>query len=338
VTNGLDRKPGRIRIFFINCPSLDIPACSYLIAAQNAVQRIFEFEIYDFSVYLEHMRTRPKGLGSRILGLLGSYGGPTRRWAARLYRARQARTAVPILESSLPLSDWDATIQRAIRGHDEWLSDLPRSYGNWSIEAAPAIIVTETPLAGGYFAAADRGLAIVTIAGWNRNYAPPSALEFILHNVQRYALHFVFSLGNHYPTRGCVWDFDANVEDARIETTLGYLCSACERKLAEHASPSVVDEVKHLLSHDWIGKTEDYGSVAGNLRRVFGFDLARTKGLSRGVFEQILEEGGKEALKYLVPLVLGLLLGRYLPQPSTNASQNRQETTVPGKVAPAQVK
>ena len=124
---GAFQKPVRVRVFFLNCPSLDIAACSYLIAAQNTVQRVFEFEIYDFSVYLAKTREGPTDFTSRFLELLTRSRVPGRRWATRRYRSRQDRIAIPGLGSSIPLDTWFPAIRETIRAHDSWLSQLPEA-------------------------------------------------------------------------------------------------------------------------------------------------------------------------------------------------------------------
>ncbi len=301
----------RVRVFFINCPRLNWMACSYLTLAQNNVQDIFEFEIYSFWLYVKQTKGDPPGATTKLLSYLSGRSVPFRRWALRRYAARLDVAAAPFLASPLPLTGCTELIGDVLQAHDKWLEELPRHYGGWSIRSAPTIVVTETPFEGGYYAWSEGELAIISIASWERYCAPPSILEFILSRVQRYALRLVFrpELGSHYPTRACIWDFNANLEDTRDGVLVGYLCRDCEEALARQADASTIQTIKDLLKLEWIGRPEDLGSVASNVRRIFGYDLSRTKGLSRGFRDRLLEVTTSEVVKWVIPFVLTLLAG-----------------------------
>lgn len=46
----------RIRIFFINCPSLAVDAAAFLILAQNQAQSAIQFEVEHFWIFGETLR------------------------------------------------------------------------------------------------------------------------------------------------------------------------------------------------------------------------------------------------------------------------------------------
>lgn len=188
-----------------------------------------------------------------------------------------------------------------------------------SIEEAPTVIVTETPFGGKYseyYAWADDEdkVAIVTIAHWQRRFAPPSVLEFLLTCIQRYSLRMAYpqAVGSHYPTRACIWDFNANLEDVRPGILVGYLCSACTEGLSQVTSASELDAIKRFIKNDWIGRTEDHGTVASNLKRIYGYDLDRTRGLSPSFRDQLVQALTSEAAKWIVPFVLGALVSWFV--------------------------
>lgn len=304
----------RVRLFFLNCPRLDTLACSYLLLAQNVIQSVFEFEVYHFWIYAENTSKPPTQITSRLLRWWASRTLPLRRRAEHLYHARVDRETATCLRAPLKLEAGVQEIRMLVKKHDEWLSHLPSSYGGWAISPGTTIVVTETPFEGGYYADADGDIAVISVASWQRHFAPPSVLEFILSRVQRYALRLGLSaaVGSHYPTRACIWDFDANVDDTRAGVLVGYICQHCEQALASQVEADKLATIKKLLSHEWIGKTEDPGSVASNIRRTFSYDLSRTKGLSPGIWERLVEVGASETVKWIAIAVLGFVAGHYL--------------------------
>jgi len=298
----------RIRILFVNCPRLDVTACKYLILAQNKVQGIFQFEAYLFSIFAEQVKAATFDTAAKLLKRWSTMPLPFRKWAERRYAARADRVAAPFLAVPMGRQSCVGLMKDIVIKHDQWLSGLPRSYGNWSIERAPTIVVTETPLEGGYYGWSEEDLAIISISQWQRYFAPPSVLEFILSSSQRYSLRmsFVSEIGSHYPTRGCIWDFNANVGDARAGILVGYLCDSCEFSLlSAGVTEEEVTALKRLLTHEWVGNTETAGSVAGNLKRVFSYDLSRTKGLHASMRERLSDALTSETAKWIVAVVLG---------------------------------
>jgi hypothetical protein len=224
----------RVRLFFLNCPRLDTLACSYLLLAQNTVQSVFEFEVYHYWVFATNASTAALPVTSRVLQWWAGRSLPFRHRAERLYKAKLDRQRAPFLKQPLDVDEGIGLIRKVIEEHDRWLSNLPASYGGGAIENSVTIVITETPFQGGYYANAEGDIAVLSIANWQRHFAPPSVLEFILSRVQRYALRLGFStpIGSHYPTRACIWDFDANVDDTRTGVLVGYLCGRCEEALA----------------------------------------------------------------------------------------------------------
>ncbi|MCI0620295.1 MAG: hypothetical protein L0387_01235 [Acidobacteria bacterium] len=306
-----------IRVLYANCPNLDEAACTYLILAQNAVQSVFEFEVYhlwlqaaktDAGDYLTHLS---RWLDRRSLPL------PFGKTVDRRCNARLERLIWPPLRAAMPPSTAIEQLRPLLQKHDEWLQQLPSNYGNRTIRPAPTVVITETPFEGFYFGWSAGDLAIASVSHWRKRQTPPSLLEFILDQVQRYALRMGVNqrIGSHYPTRACIWDFDANVSDAKMSVLVGHLCGACEDFLLEQLSESELKEIRHLLSHTWIGRTDEPGSVASNLKRVFGYDLARTRGLSPSFLDHLRQASSSEMVRLIgawLLAILTLLTGAWL--------------------------
>ena len=153
----------------------------------------------------------------------------------------------------------------------------------------------------GYFGWSTSDVAIACVGEWPEKVHASVFVEFILDQVQRYALRLAIDdrLGSHYPTRGCVWDFDANIEDARLSPLIGYLCASCEQLLTARVTATNYEKYVSLLEDKWLGTTDAAGSVASNLKRIFGYDLARTRGLSASFLENVREAASSEIVKLI---------------------------------------
>jgi hypothetical protein len=311
-----------IRIFFANCPHLDESAAAYLVLAQNSVQSVVEFEIWHLHVYGEEIgagNLRTSFLKTWSLVSLSGMALPWKQAAARRYIAAMDRLVMPPLASSMAPSTATIDLFRPIlKGNEDWITGQEAGvYGNRTIRPAPTVIVTETPFEGGYFGWSESDVAIASIAGWRSRYTPPSLLEFILDQVQRYAMRLAINpeLGSHYPTRACIWDFDANIADARLSPLIGYLCDSCEQLIAGQVTAIELKELRHLLSHKWLGKADEPGSVASTLKRTFAYDLTRTRGLSAGFLDRVREATPSEVVKLIgaaIALVASVAFGWWI--------------------------
>jgi hypothetical protein len=281
----------KVRILFVNCPTLDVEACTYLLLAQNSFQDLFEFEVCHHWIPLY----REEGVRGK---LLARFWADTRIFGFKLWGAKKAESAVlaamecekyPFLKGEIDIGDMEP-LHSLIVAHEEWLQKNPPDYGG-AQNSLPTVVITETPLHGQYISNTVGSIAVVTLANWKRQFSPPSALEFILLSVQRLSARVSLQrkLSSHYPTRSCIWDFTANVADIKSAILIGYICSDCRTSLLECLSEDELNKFESLVRHSWIGKLEDPGSVASNLKRVFDYDLSTTRGLKLGLIDRCLD-------------------------------------------------
>lgn len=181
----MPRRP--VRIVFANCPHLDREAACYLLLAQNRAQSVLEFELYHVAAFAEHFGLR--NWRSRVL----KRWSESPPWLARRWERELELLAIPALRSVLPLSTGAALIEPFVIQHDSWISGLKTNYGGWTLRLGPTIIITETPVQGGYFGLGDDNFAVISVTDFHRKYTPPSLLEFVLTNVQRYALRLAIN-------------------------------------------------------------------------------------------------------------------------------------------------
>jgi hypothetical protein len=215
----------------------------------------------------------------------------------------------PFLTQAAPPKELMSHIRTLVQNHDLWLKNLPTTYGNWTLRDGPTIVITETEMEGGYFGWSDGTVAVVSLAAWKRYSVPTSILEFVLSAVQRYTLRMTVNdkIGAHYPTRACIWDFDAHQDDAALAHLAGYLCEQCQRLIQGSTSEDALAEIENLLSHRWIGNTDTPGEVASTLRRAFGYDLARTRGPRATFWERAKEQLPMQVLSLPSVIVTALV-------------------------------
>jgi hypothetical protein len=120
------------------------------------------------------------------------------------------------------------------------------------------IAVISPPLKGDYFEYPSRGLNIVTTDNWEKAYAPPPVVIYLLFQFAFAVSSFVANLSpgqvrrrmRHNGFRGCI--FNSTVGRRRFLSVLiaGYICADCEARLCEWGvSDRNLDSLGHLLSH-----------------------------------------------------------------------------------------
>jgi hypothetical protein len=151
---------------------------------------------------------------------------------------------------------------------------------------------------------------VVSTADWKKYFSPPSMLEFILRIIQQYSLFFLvpsFS-GNHHATRGCIFDYNADLEDIKNKILLGYICEDCERELKKLLRDESVEQIKSFTDLKWVGKVDETGSIANLLKNSFGYNLCRTRGAKPSWSERAAETFQSTLVSESVKLAITLLL------------------------------
>ena len=311
--------PKRIRIFFINCPTLATDGAAYLLLAQNRVQTTIQFEVHHFWVYGQISQGLLPGRFSRLLEKLEDKY-PRLGWLARRNRSLRDLRAAPSFYETLQHKNWEQQVSEFVAKYDTWFAGT--GYYKYDYEKAPAIVITETSIAGKYLSYCGERVGVVSLSDWKAFFKPGSALEFILTNVQRLSLRLSFGaiIGSHFPTRGCIWDFDVHQPDIRISALLGLLCLTCQRNLKAAIPETAFAEIEKLIANEWIGRRDDPVSVAASLAKNYKYELRRATGLNPGLFSSISESMkagiGKfflDILKWVLILLLTIFLVSYFP-------------------------
>lgn len=317
----------RVRIFFINCPTLAVEAATYLLLAQNKAQSSLQFEIRHFWLYSvdkasEVENSRFKLWVERHDDTLTRFWWLGGSWLARLNRAKLDLEAAPHFAQEFNLETCFRQTKETINKYDNWVAHRSeRGANNYdALKSAPVIVVTETPLPYNFIShiGNDRQLGIVSLSGWKRYFKPASALECALAGVQKIAVALCCSstIGFHYPTRGCLFDYAQYVQDTRIGAFLGYLCETCKKDLERTTSKEQYHDITRLIENKWIGRRDIDDSVAQVLSRIYRYDLSRSTGLRPRFKDEIVRSIQSESGKVFWAVGVGsfiFLLAAYAP-------------------------
>ena len=257
-------------VLFLDVPTLAIDAAKYLILEQNKRQSVFDFSVFD----------QPETDGSPV---------PTAAATALSDRQLYARA--------------DAAIKV--------LREEARSFASYADPALPKawLVITEAPIQNEFYVIGKAHLTILSLAQWHQWSAPPSVLEFILNVTLATAIETIYpGKKTHYPTKGCLFDFNANLPDAKFTVLVGVLCGVCRAELSAHKGIDVLGAIDTLSARSWLGAEANPMDPASIVKRRFGYSLYMVKGLAPnpGVVlwnkftESIASEFGKQIVAGLV--------------------------------------
>jgi len=172
------------------------------------------------------------------------------------------------------------------------------------------IVVSLARFDDGFYAARKAQVSVLALGNWDPVMAPPSILESILTFVVRESLASISPRLNrsiHLGTNGCVCDFTANLDEARIKVLSSFVCEHCRTALREEGHGVLVEEVQTVLSRDWLG-TVDNPSCPAAIVAKLGYNLFATKGFSATPWEKTLARASEEGIKQIVFLIASVIL------------------------------
>ncbi len=159
-------------------------------------------------------------------------------------------------------------------------------------------------------------IQVQALGNWERSMAPPSILEFIIVLLMRQAASFLVPrLGKsfHLGTKGCLFDFTADLGEARFKALQSFVCSACREEMNGAGHPNVANDIARVLDLSWLGLPTDPHCPAGIVAKL-GYNLFLTKGIEPTLWENVRsilrDEATKEFVKLLFAILLALLLFR----------------------------
>jgi hypothetical protein len=200
---------------------------------------------------------------------------------------------------------------------ERYLRFLELGESNYGLRPQPPqhlIVVCAANFRDEFYITQRGQLTVIALGNWSAAMAPPSLLEFVYILLIRTALAAAFPAlteARHYATRGCIFDFSANLEDARFKVLNAYLCHRCSRAIDAAASPGLVNEVTRVLQKEWVGNPAARGTPAAIMRKL-GYDLFLTSGVRPTAWERFKDKLEEEWLKQSLDFVAKLLLAAAL--------------------------
>lgn len=165
-----------------------------------------------------------------------------------------------------------------------------------------------------YLIGTDSRLRLLFTGKWKTTMAPPSLLEFIVHHCLLQGIRSTISVTvmSHFPSKGCLFDFNQSLENCRNSILTGYVCSDCKNLGLDD---QLLSELDSILGGKWLGTSEDPLSAYSELRRL-GHNPFQSSRVKQTWREKIVEVARtkfvEEIVKYLVLatfLYLALKLG-----------------------------
>ncbi len=177
-TEGQLREEQIRRIGILQCISrFDDSALRYLILRANSYQNAFQFEFLPFNDQDEFIAPL---LGSGVVG---------RNWII-------------------------ANMGSFFLRQRDYLRSISEAYGRTDEPPRHFQLISEASFRDNYFYTSDTRVAVIALGGWERSMSPPSILEFIQALVLQDAVFGVCpELSTHLGTRGCLFDFCAQLSD-----------------------------------------------------------------------------------------------------------------------------
>jgi len=213
----------------------------------------------------------------------------------------------------LQRSEIEKDLVRFRRDYRAYLNDVAKVYDLSPTEPSEYIIISRATLADRYYMTGEDNVSIIALGYWDRLMAPPSLVESILSLILSCSFYAIPALADvaHFGTKGCLFDFNADLSNARFMTLQGFICSECRKKLKDARYPKLVDELGNILAKRWLGQVSDPTSPAGIAAKL-GYDLFATKGLtprwSEKFFAGLKEDGVKELIRIVGEVLIAAIL------------------------------
>ena len=198
--------------------------------------------------------------------------------------------------------------------YKESLRHIAKGYRLTEEPAENYVLLSTVRLSDNYYTVVVEDLSVVALGNWRRAMAPPSAIEFFVFLILQLSVGLSFPPMRpafHLGTKGCLWDFTPNLNEARYQILNGFICAHCRRKLDEAGLQDLRSDIECVARREWLGATDESRSPA-NIAAKLGHDLFITRGLRPTLWENALstvrDEGVKQVMKILGAVLLAAVL------------------------------
>lgn len=270
--------PARVGVVFADLGKLNITALKYLIVHLNTLQRSIEFELL------------APDISDPLLVTL-SYENIADRDQCR--------------DMLSPFRD------RIVQQFDRERKEYDLADGS---PPANFVVVSLAKFSDEHYGVKAGPIHVQALGNWERSMAPPSILEFIIVLLMRQAASFVapsLSKSVHLGTKGCLFDFTADLGEARYKALQSFICSVCRERMREVGAVNLASDLERMLDLKWLGAPSDPHCPAGIVAKL-GYDLFLTKGIEPTRWESFVSILRDEGTKELVKIVFAILLAAIL--------------------------
>jgi hypothetical protein len=171
------------------------------------------------------------------------------------------------------------------------------------------LVVSRATFGDRYYVTGSEEVTILALGNWERIMAPPSLVEFIVTLTLSASVDTLPLADDptHLGTKGCLFDFNENLSNARFMSLQGFICQSCRCELDKAGYPRLADELAKILDKRWMGTSTDSSSPAGITAKL-GYDLFLTKGLVPRFRERFLSNIEQEGIKALIKFIGEIIL------------------------------
>ena len=193
-------------------------------------------------------------------------------------------------------------------------ANLAEDFGLLPEPDLPILILSTATFTDNYFLTGGDDWAIIALGNWKRHMAPPSIIEFFLSFAVKVAIDT--ACGDQFPhrhttTRGCSFDFAADLANARYSVLSGFLCTQCINTISLADSDQLAKDAQLLLKRQWLGTVAEPSDVSVTAKKL-GYDLFHVKGITPTWWERtqaiLEEEGVKTLLKIFAGVAVAALI------------------------------
>jgi hypothetical protein len=165
---------------------------------------------------------------------------------------------------------------------------------------------------------------IMTTDVWESKHTPPSLFEYIAITVLMCSINFISNDFNgslyfhkELKTKGCIFDFTVMKEHRRLVVSNPYLCLLCEKRLMDlqriimdkySIEVFLSEQVKRVLSKEWMGGPEQRNSPTYNLKKNYGYDLDRNSGFYKKPLEQFRDSIIENSAEWIIGGIIAAAL------------------------------
>ena len=119
------------------------------------------------------------------------------------------------------------------------------------------IHIVDIPFSDNWFSHEESNYSVITTAGWNDHYSPPSLIAYLIYQIAQSAINFEANLAEkqvlnfvHNHSEGCMFDFCKNKTDIKYGMRVGAICPKCKSVLSQYkVHKDAINAIEKILDY-----------------------------------------------------------------------------------------